>query len=178
MQKGSVGRSCRAIGSKILSSMVHQVISHRVVRGATYDPGHWTFYFWWRGFGLVVSIVVPSMLVVLPYMREVAGLTPGLDFFYGTNKRELVNTPKSYWPMRTWQQVPWHLLWPVQRDPCTSSSCIIKSFTPMSNISRQSECLGHVSCCGTPDSDATITTSSGYKTTCILNFICWIWSVN
>jgi hypothetical protein len=25
--------------------MVHQGISRRVLRGATYDPGHWTFYF-------------------------------------------------------------------------------------------------------------------------------------
>jgi hypothetical protein len=24
--------------------MVHQGISRRVLRGATYDPGHWTFY--------------------------------------------------------------------------------------------------------------------------------------
>jgi hypothetical protein len=41
MRNGSVGRSCRAIGSKILScGVVRQVISHRVLRGATYDPGH------------------------------------------------------------------------------------------------------------------------------------------
>jgi hypothetical protein len=39
MRKGSVGHSCRAIGSKILScGMVHQGISRRVLRGATYDP--------------------------------------------------------------------------------------------------------------------------------------------
>jgi hypothetical protein len=37
------------------SMMVHQEISHRVLSGATYDPGHWTFYFCWRRFGLVVS---------------------------------------------------------------------------------------------------------------------------
>jgi hypothetical protein len=49
--------------------MVHQGISRRVLRGATYDPGHWTFYFCRRGFGLVVSVVVPSMLAVLPYAR-------------------------------------------------------------------------------------------------------------
>jgi hypothetical protein len=24
---------------------VHQGISRRVLRGTTYDPGHWTFYF-------------------------------------------------------------------------------------------------------------------------------------
>jgi hypothetical protein len=29
--------------------MVHQGISRRVLRGATYDPGHWTFYFCRRG---------------------------------------------------------------------------------------------------------------------------------
>jgi hypothetical protein len=29
----------------------------------------------------VVSVVVPLMLAVLPYMREVAGSTPGLDFY-------------------------------------------------------------------------------------------------
>jgi hypothetical protein len=68
-RKGSVGRSCRATGSKIIScGMVHQGISCRVLRGATYDPGHWTFYFR-RGFGLVVSVIVPSMLAVLPYAR-------------------------------------------------------------------------------------------------------------
>jgi hypothetical protein len=44
-------------------------ISHRVLRDATYDPGHWTFYFYRRGFGLVVGVVVPSMLAVLPYAR-------------------------------------------------------------------------------------------------------------
>jgi hypothetical protein len=31
--------------SKILSGMVHRGISRRVLRDATYDPGHWTFYF-------------------------------------------------------------------------------------------------------------------------------------
>jgi hypothetical protein len=41
MRKGSVGRSCRAIGSKILScGMVHQGISRRVLRDTTYDHGH------------------------------------------------------------------------------------------------------------------------------------------
>jgi hypothetical protein len=62
--------------------MVHQGISRRVLRGATYDPGHWTFYFVeGGGFGLVISVVVvPFMLAVLPYMQEVAGSTPGLDF--------------------------------------------------------------------------------------------------
>jgi hypothetical protein len=41
MRKGSVGRSCRAIGYKILScGVVRQEISRRVLRGATYDPGH------------------------------------------------------------------------------------------------------------------------------------------
>jgi hypothetical protein len=61
----------KVIGSKILScGMVHQGISHRVFRGTTYDPGHWTFYFCRRGFGLVqVSIVVPLMLAGLPYAR-------------------------------------------------------------------------------------------------------------
>jgi hypothetical protein len=50
--------------------MVHQGISRRVLRGTTYDPGHWTFYFCRRGFGLVVfSVVVPLMLAVLPYAR-------------------------------------------------------------------------------------------------------------
>jgi hypothetical protein len=44
-------------------------ISRRVLRDATYDPGHWTFYFCRRGFGLVVGVVVPLMLVVLPYAR-------------------------------------------------------------------------------------------------------------
>jgi hypothetical protein len=39
MRKGSVGRLCRAIGSKILScGMVHQVISRRVLRDAMYKP--------------------------------------------------------------------------------------------------------------------------------------------
>jgi hypothetical protein len=62
--------------------MVHQGISRRVLRGATSDPA-WSLnlLFYRRGFGLVVSIVVPSMLAVLPYMREVAGSTPGLDFY-------------------------------------------------------------------------------------------------
>jgi hypothetical protein len=41
MRKFSVGRSCRAIGYKTLScGMVHQGIYRRVLRGATYDPGH------------------------------------------------------------------------------------------------------------------------------------------
>jgi hypothetical protein len=41
MRKGSVGCSCGTIGSKILScGMVHQGISHRVLRGTMYDPGH------------------------------------------------------------------------------------------------------------------------------------------
>jgi hypothetical protein len=38
------------------------------------------FLFYRMGFGLVVSVVVPSMLAVLPYARSVAGSTPGLDF--------------------------------------------------------------------------------------------------
>jgi hypothetical protein len=59
--------TCRAIGSKILSCGMG--ISRRVLRGATYDPGHWNILFYRRGFGLVVSVVVPSMLVVLPYAR-------------------------------------------------------------------------------------------------------------
>jgi hypothetical protein len=33
-----------------------------------------------RGFGSVVSVLVPSMLAVVP-LREVAGSTPGLDFY-------------------------------------------------------------------------------------------------
>jgi hypothetical protein len=33
--------------------------SRRVLRGSTYDPGHWTFYFCRMGFGLVVSAVLP-----------------------------------------------------------------------------------------------------------------------
>jgi hypothetical protein len=38
---GSLDRSCRAIGSKILScGMVRQGISRRVLRGTTYNPGH------------------------------------------------------------------------------------------------------------------------------------------
>jgi hypothetical protein len=49
--------------------MVHQGIYPRVLRGTTYDPGHWTFYFCGRGFGLVVSVVVPLILAVLPYAR-------------------------------------------------------------------------------------------------------------
>jgi hypothetical protein len=49
--------------------MVHQGISRRVLRGTTYDPGHWTFYFCRRRFGLVISVVVPLMLAVLPYAR-------------------------------------------------------------------------------------------------------------
>jgi hypothetical protein len=49
--------------------MVHQGISPWVLRGTTYDPGHWTFYFCRRGFGLVVSVIVPLMLAVLPYAR-------------------------------------------------------------------------------------------------------------
>jgi hypothetical protein len=32
------------------------VISRRVLRGITYGPGHRTFYFCRRGFGLVVSV--------------------------------------------------------------------------------------------------------------------------
>jgi hypothetical protein len=42
--------------------MVHQGISCRVLlRGTTYDLGHWSLnlLFCRRGFGLVVSIVVP-----------------------------------------------------------------------------------------------------------------------
>jgi hypothetical protein len=85
MRKGSVVLSCRAKGSKYFSSgMVHQGIFRRVLRGTTYDPGHWTFYFCRRGFGLVVSVVVPLInvtLAVLPYAREVAGSILGLDFY-------------------------------------------------------------------------------------------------
>jgi hypothetical protein len=53
----------------VYCGMVHQGISRRVLRGNTYDPGHWTFYLCRRGFGLLVSIVVPLMLAVLPYAR-------------------------------------------------------------------------------------------------------------
>jgi hypothetical protein len=46
MRKGSVGRSCRPMDLKYFScGVVHQGISRRVLRGAAYDPGHWTFYF-------------------------------------------------------------------------------------------------------------------------------------
>jgi hypothetical protein len=33
-----------------------------------YDPGHWTFYFLWKGIWLS-SVVVPLMQAVLPYAR-------------------------------------------------------------------------------------------------------------
>jgi hypothetical protein len=56
--------------------MVHRGISRRVLRDTTYDPGHWTFYFCGREFGLVVSVVVPLMLAVLPYARGY-----GFDFY-------------------------------------------------------------------------------------------------
>jgi hypothetical protein len=70
MRKGSVGRSCRAMWSKILScGMVHKGISRRVLGDTTCDPGHWTFYFCRRGFGLVVGVVVLFVLAVLPYAR-------------------------------------------------------------------------------------------------------------
>jgi hypothetical protein len=65
MRKGSVGCSCRAMGSKILScGMVHQGIEGRYVR-----PWSLNLLFCRRGFGLVVSVVVPSMLAVMPYAR-------------------------------------------------------------------------------------------------------------
>jgi hypothetical protein len=56
------GRSCSC-------GVVHQGISRSVLRGTTCDPGHWTFYFCRRGFGLMVGVVVPLMLAVLPYAR-------------------------------------------------------------------------------------------------------------
>jgi hypothetical protein len=49
-------------GSNILQKVVG------VLRGATYDPGHWTYCFCWRGF--VVSVFVPLMLAVLPCERS------------------------------------------------------------------------------------------------------------
>jgi hypothetical protein len=53
----------------VRSAPQYQGISRRVLRGATYDPGHWTFYFCTRGFDFVVSVLVRLMLAVLPYAR-------------------------------------------------------------------------------------------------------------
>jgi predicted secreted protein len=70
MRKGSVGRSCRDIGSKILScGMVHQGDFSQGIEGHYVRPWSLNLLFR-RGFGLVVSVVVPSMLAVLPYVRH------------------------------------------------------------------------------------------------------------
>jgi hypothetical protein len=80
MRKGSVGRSCRAIGSKILScGMVHHGISRRVLGGTPCGPGHWAFCFYRRGFGLWLASLFPRCWRCC-HMWEVAGSTPGLDF--------------------------------------------------------------------------------------------------
>jgi hypothetical protein len=43
----------------------------------------------------VVSVVVPLMLAVLPYMREVAGSNPGLDPDMGLENNSRVPDPVS-----------------------------------------------------------------------------------
>jgi hypothetical protein len=78
--KGLVGRSYRAIGPKIL--LWYGSPGDHFLQGI---EGHYVrtwslnLLFCSRVFGLVVSVVVPSMLAVLPYMQEVVGSTPGLD---------------------------------------------------------------------------------------------------
>jgi hypothetical protein len=58
--KRSVGRSCRAIGSKTLVVVwFTRGFLLGILWGATYNPGHRTFYFCRRGgFGLVVGVVL------------------------------------------------------------------------------------------------------------------------
>jgi hypothetical protein len=69
MRKGSVSRSCRPIGSKILVVVWFTRDFSQGIEGHYVRPWSLNLLFCRRGFGLVVSVVVPLMLAVLPYAR-------------------------------------------------------------------------------------------------------------